>query len=190
MLFLCFIINNEKAIALEQENLENVGNMVSYINVSNSIEQSKTTILPFVQIIDDENILEKVTTIYSKNPTINRVIELSVTKIGVPYSQLYRELENYYDCSSFVRRMYQEVSGVYIGLNTYEIANNLRNYEVSFSDLQIGDLLWQKGHIAMYYGDGLVIHSSSSINGVGIESMHRKGLNFSKAFRVIDYINK
>lgn len=164
--------------------------MVSYINVSNSIEQSNTTIIPFVQIIDDKNILEKVTTIYSKNPTINKVIELSVTKIGIPYSQPYRELKNYYDCSSFVRRMYQEVSGVYIGLNTYEIATNLRNYEISFDDLQIGDLLWQNGHIAMYYGDGLVIHSSGSINGVGIESMHRKGLHFSKAFRVIDYINK
>lgn len=185
---LLFLISNKKIIALEQVNFNSSNNVVSYIKISNNIENSKTTIFPFVHIVDDNSVLEKVSTIYSKNPTINKVLELSVSKIGIPYSQTYRESGSYYDCSSFVRKMYQEVTGVYIGLNTYEIAEKLRNYEISFNDLEVGDLLWQQGHIAMYFGDELIIHSSGSINGVGVESMYRKGLNFTKAFRVIDYI--
>ena len=36
-----------------------------------------------------------------------------------------------------------------------------------------GDLLFYKGHVAMYIGDGKVIHSASSKSGVVINSLNK-----------------
>ena len=168
---------------------ESVNDFIDFININSSIEVSESTIVPYHQIVEEGNKLEVVSTIYSRDSWVNEVIELGMTKIGCEYSQAQREHPKKYDCSSFVRRMYEEVTGVYIGGTSSNIANNLKKYEISFDELQPGDLMWLEGHIAMYIGEGEIIHSTSAKgkNGVCVEPAFGR-IKFTKAFRAIDYI--
>lgn len=171
----------------------NDNSIITYMNVSYDINKnnSRTTIMPYKKMISDGNNLGAYTTIYTPNLTINKVIELSLTKVGCEYNQNLRESNNIYDCSSFVRRMYQQITGVYIGLNTYEISNNLWKYQVDFNNLEPGDLLWKNGHIAMYLGgpNKNIIHAAGVKYGVIIEGMYSRNIGFTNAFRPINYIN-
>ncbi len=42
--------------------------------------------------------------------------------------------------------------------------------EISFEELEKGDMMFFPGHVALYIGDGLYIHSTSSLGGVGYNS--------------------
>lgn len=44
--------------------------------------------------------------------------------------------------------------------------------EISLEDIKPGDLIFFPGHVAMYIGNDKYIHSSSSINGVNINSLN------------------
>ena len=181
VLLLFFLFSNTDCYANE-----NINDFIDFININSSIEVSKSTIIPYHQIVEKRDKLEVVSTIYSRDSWVDEVIELSITKIGCEYSQAQREHPKKYDCSSFVRRMYEEVTGVYIGSTAGAIVNNLKDYEVSFDELQPGDLMWLYGHIAMYVGDGQIIHASSS-RGVRFEKAFGV-INFTNAYRPIDYI--
>ena len=78
------------------------------------------------------------------------------------------------------------MTGVYIGGTSSNIANNLGQYEIAFDELHPGDLMWLYGHIAMYVGNGQIIHASSS-RGVRFEKAFGV-INFTNAYRPIDYI--
>lgn len=191
--FIIFFINifNIKSYASPKN--DNIENIVNYMNIATNINKgdSKTTIIPYKKVITDGKNLDTATTIYTKNLTVNKVIELALTKVGCRYSQPLRESKDIYDCSSFVRRMYQQITGVYIGLNTDEISSNLWKYQIKFDELEPGDLLWKKGHIAMYLGgpNKNILHAAGVNYGVIIEGMYSRDIGFTNAFRPIDYIN-
>ena len=42
---------------------------------------------------------------------------------------------------------------------------------ISESELQPGDVLWRSGHVAMYIGNGTIIHSENSGSGVRAEAL-------------------
>lgn len=44
--------------------------------------------------------------------------------------------------------------------------------KISINDIKPADLIFFPGHVAMYIGDDKYVHSSSSINGVGINSLN------------------
>ena len=165
---------------------DNIKEIIEYTELSNSIS-SDSTIIPYKQIYEttDGN-LDIASTIYSKDSWINEVIELALSKEGCEYNQDRREAEDIYDCSSFVRRMYMEVTGVYIGNTTDDIHRVLYDFEVPKDSLEVGDLLWVQGHIAMYIGNNQIIHAKGTQYGVIIEDLNIN--NFTKAFRPIDYI--
>lgn len=191
--FLAFILT---FFSMELKALEtNPNEFIDYINVTSSME-IYSTIIPYraIQPIKEEdNKLEVVSVIHSNNPIIDEVIELAITKLDCPYSQERREAENTYDCSSFARRMYEEITGVYIGSTTHDISANLMPYQVSFDELEVGDIMFLKGHMAIYIGynkDGVqqIIHATGSGDCVKIENLWGR-INWTHAFRTIDYIN-
>ena len=77
------------------------------------------------------------------------------------------------DCSGFTRYVLGHAGGVY--LNRTAAEQSRQGSEVSVSNIRPGDLLFYGSsghvdHVAMYIGDGKVIHASNSRNGIRISS--------------------
>lgn len=122
------------------------------INEEDEIEETKETI--------------KETAVYS-----------AYSKIGKPYSQARRDSGSAYDCSSMVFYSYLS-SGVNLSYGdsttAADIAKGLvaKGQEIAFADLEKGDLVFYSSkkngrfrnitHVAMYIGDGKMIHASSA----------------------------
>ena len=94
-----------------------------------------------------------------------RAVEFAHSRIGTPY--VYGGTTDAgYDCSGFVQAAYRN-AGVNIPRTTYEQAVYGRS--VSRAELQPGDLIFYGNggpstsyHVAMYIGNGQVIHSPQS----------------------------
>ncbi|MDR7855394.1 SH3 domain-containing C40 family peptidase [Tissierella sp.] len=75
------------------------------------------------------------------------------------------------DCSGLC-----SISYMLNGIIIYRDAVRKDEYmkKISIEQIKAGDLLFFPGHVAMYIGDDKYIHSSSSINGVKINSLNPK----------------
>lgn len=90
------------------------------------------------------------------------------------YSQAHRNDEFYYDCSSFVYRLYKEYFGIEVGNTTYDSKYTQgSNYttNLSTSNLQPGDILWSSGHVALYIGNGQIVHAINESRGIDVTDM-------------------
>jgi cell wall-associated NlpC family hydrolase len=102
------------------------------------------------------------------------------------YSMELRDKDGYFDCSSFVSRVYKQF-GYNIGPSTVQMWH--QGTHVDFKDLQPGDVLLHADgkpgahggaseHTAMYIGDGKIVGTSSSgRNGNTIQVQPIYGLN-------------
>ena len=109
-------------------------------------------------VVSNEVLQEK-----SSEEVINEVIALANSKIGCRYTQKAegRNGDNSFDCSGFVRYLYKETTGVDIGTWTGHQEDVLKLYQVPMSEIQPGDLLFSTGHVALYIGNGEIIHASN-----------------------------
>lgn len=82
------------------------------------------------------------------------------------------------DCSGLVAMAYM-LNGVLIYRDA-KIVQGFPLKEIAREDLKMGDLMFFPGHVAMYIEDGLYIHSSSSLNGVGYNSLNKEDANYNK----------
>ncbi len=93
--------------------------------------------------------------------------------VGNPYVFGGTSLTNGADCSGFVMRVYEKFD-ISTGRNTKQQANNGR--EISIDDVQPGDLIFygsggEISHVAIYMGDGRVVHAANSKSGIITSSM-------------------
>lgn len=132
---------------------------------------------------EDQNKMLEVTmdsdlwdTYYSGSAGLS-VAELAMTKIGCHYSQDRRYQDGYYDCSSLVYRLYKE-----IGIELPATASEQGKYcyknamIISKKDLKPGDLIFYSykdngefrniSHVAIYVGDGMMVHAANESRGV------------------------
>lgn len=102
----------------------------------------------------------------------------ALTKVGCAYSQADRYGEGVYDCSSLVERLYRDVEGIELP----NIASTQGKYcydngmTITEDMLQPGDLIFYSyekngqfmdiSHVAIYVGDGMMVHASSPTRGV------------------------
>ena len=109
----------------------------------------------------------------------DQIVAYAQQFIGTPYSWAGTSLTSGVDCSGFVYSVMKEF-GINLNRSSYEMAKN--GVEISRSEMQAGDLVFfdttnatnqgQISHVAIYMGDGNIIHSSSgSAWGVTINSM-------------------
>ena len=118
-----------------------------------------------------------------------QVVALGMTKLGCRYSQARRFDEGYYDCSSFVLRMYGEfgleLPGTAAEQGRYCVEHGML---VNLQDLRPGDLIFYSyeengrykniSHVAIYAGDGRMIHAANIVRGVVMDPIRTSSVVF------------
>lgn len=90
--------------------------------------------------------------------------------LGNPYMYGGTSLTDGADCSGFVQQVFKNF-GITTGRSSRDQAENVK--EISLSEIQPGDLLFYASgnyinHVAIYIGDGKVIHASNPTTGICI----------------------
>ena len=93
------------------------------------------------------------------------VVDYASQFVGNPYVWGGTSLTSGADCSGFVQSVYANF-GVSLPRTSYEQQN--AGTEVSYSDAQPGDLICYGGHVAIYMGNGRIVHASNSVDGIKI----------------------
>lgn len=95
------------------------------------------------------------------------IVEYARNFIGIPYVWGGASLQNGADCSGFVQAVFAKFN--IILPHNASMQSKYGTY-ISRNDLLPGDLLFfsNPDHVAIYIGDGKIIHSTNSKNGVVI----------------------
>ena len=110
--------------------------------------------------------------------------------LGVPYRRGGNSVETGFDCSGFVRAMYEQTVGLVLPRRAAEQAQATQM--IAREDLKPGDLVFFNtmrrafSHVGIYVGDGKFIHSPRSGAQVRVEDMRTAYWNtrFNGARRV------
>ena len=99
------------------------------------------------------------------------LVNYALQFVGGPYRAGGNDPRTGVDCSGFVRYVMQNGAG--ISMNRSSGSKATQGYAVSSSQMQPGDLLFYSGgsginHVAMYIGDGKIVHASTYATGIKI----------------------
>ncbi len=136
-----------------------------YDEYGNVIDSENT-----VDISESESSYDDSTTTSSDNSysgSGSSVVDYATQFVGNPYVWGGTSLTNGADCSGFVQSVYRNF-GVELPRTSYEQQYSGR--EVSYSEAQPGDLICYGGHVAIYMGDGKIVHASNSRDGIKISN--------------------
>lgn len=115
---------------------------------------------------------------FSDGTTGSMVALEAMTKVGCEYDQDRRYEEGVYDCSSLVQRLYRDIAGIELPptAQTQGEYCYVNGMTVTEDMLMPGDLIFysyeQNGdfmnisHVAIYVGDGMMVHAANSQRGV------------------------
>jgi hypothetical protein len=113
------------------------------------------------------------------NQSISRATELVMTamsSLDVPYRWGGTSAETGFDCSGFVRAMFQQAVGLVLPRRAVDQA--AATTKIDKTELKPGDLVFfhtrrrnNYSHVGIYLGDGKFIHSPHSGSQVEVESM-------------------
>ena len=114
-----------------------------------------------------ENVQQTETTEVSAQPASNgqAIVDYACQFIGNPYVWGGTSLTDGADCSGFVWRVYKD-----FGYSVPRTSYSFRSYgsEVSYSEAQPGDVICYAGHVALYIGNGQIVHASTRRTGIKI----------------------
>ncbi|MBR6223820.1 MAG: C40 family peptidase [Lachnospiraceae bacterium] len=143
---------------------------------------------------DQKDVLEQLmsadaSTFYGSGAIGAQVAQMAMTKVGCGYSQDKRMQQGWYDCSSLVYRLYKEV-----GINLPYVASTQGQYcyknamIINKKDLKPGDLIFYSyedngqfrniSHVAIYVGDGKMVHAANSKRGVVLDPLRTSSVVF------------
>lgn len=106
-----------------------------------------------------------------------QLIENAMSLLGVPYKRAGYSVVSGFDCSGFVRAIFEKTIGLILPHNASEQASVTE--KVDPSQLQPGDLVFFNtlrhsfSHVGIYLGDGKFIHSPRSGAKVRVEDMRQ-----------------
>lgn len=143
---------------------------------------------------DQKEVLEELmsadtSTLYGSGAIGAQVAQMAMTKVGCGYSQDKRMQEGWYDCSSLVYRLYKEA-----GITLPYVASTQGKHccqkaqIINKKDLQLGDLIFYSyedngqfrniSHVAIYVGDGKMVHAANPRRGVVLEPLRTSSVVF------------
>ena len=95
-----------------------------------------------------------------------QVAEYALQFVGNPYVYGGCSLTKGTDCSGFVMLIYQHFG---VSLPHYDAAIREKGTKVnSLKEARAGDIICYYGHVAIYLGDGRIVHASNSRDGIKI----------------------
>lgn len=99
------------------------------------------------------------------------IVALAKTKLGAPY--VYGASGPYsFDCSGFTSYVYRQFG---VSLPRTSSSQGTVGKAVSYSEAKPGDLIAYSGHVAIYVGNGKMIHSPRPGQSVRIDSVYSVG---------------
>lgn len=120
----------------------------------------------------------------------NAAVQAALNAVGSGYSQSRRDDPGWYDCSSLVYRSYDAAGITYLnGMDAASEAECLVNkgMTVSYGELQPGDLIFYSysangkyrniSHVAIYLGNGEMVHAADESRGVCKQAMSQSNLS-------------
>ena len=99
------------------------------------------------------------------------LVNYALQFVGGPYRAGGNDPRTGVDCSGFVRYVMQHGAG--ISMNRSSGSQATQGHAVNSSQMQPGDLLFYSGgsginHVALYIGDGKIVHASTYATGIKI----------------------
>jgi len=119
-----------------------------------------------------EHVRQNVTQVTSK---ASELVFNAIGFLGVPYKWGGNTAETGFDCSGFVRSMYQQTIGLLLPRKAEQQA--AATEQIAKTDLQPGDLVFFNtmrrafSHVGIYIGNGKFIHSPRAGSEVRVDSM-------------------
>ena len=102
----------------------------------------------------------------------------AMSQMGVPYRSQMSKAYRGFDCSGLVLYAYGQ-AGIELPRSSGEQIRSAA--EITEAELEPGDLVYYPGHVSMYVGDGLIVHSPQSGKDVEVRPMFDRSLRFGDA---------
>ena len=96
------------------------------------------------------------------------VISYAKQFLGNPYVYGGTSLTRGTDCSGFVRGVYSHF-GIYLPRSSYYQRHV--GEKVSYDEMQPGDIVCYRGHVALYAGNGKIVHAANERKGITISDV-------------------
>lgn len=97
------------------------------------------------------------------------IIQYAKQFVGNPYVYGGTSLTQGCDCSGFVWRVYKDC-----GISIPRVGQRSIGTEVSYENARAGDIICYAGHVALYCGDGTIVHASTARTGIKIGNANYK----------------
>lgn len=101
------------------------------------------------------------------------VVSYAKQFLGNPYVWGGTSLTNGTDCSGFVKGVY-----AHFGISLPRTSYSMRSvgYEVSYSEIQPGDIVCYSGHVGIYAGNGQIVNAIDESSGIGMSNARYTGI--------------
>lgn len=116
-----------------------------------------------VSSIDESN--DKI----SSDITGKEIAEYAMKFLGNPYVYGGSSLTSGADSAGFVKAVYNSFG--FVLPHSSEAIRNIGN-DIPLAKVELGDIVCYAGHVAIYVGDGNVIHSSTPKSGIKVSNMY------------------
>lgn len=100
---------------------------------------------------------------YSTGVSGSAVVQYAMQFVGNPYVWGGKDPNTGADCSGFTSYVYAHFG---ISIPSYSYAQRSVGKEVSYSNAKPGDLICYAGHVAIYMGNGKIVHAKGTAYGI------------------------
>lgn len=100
---------------------------------------------------------------YSTGVSGSQVVQYALSFVGNPYVWGGKDPNTGADCSGFTSYVYAHFG---IDIPSYSYSQRSVGKEVSYANAKAGDLICYAGHVAIYMGNGQIVHAKGTAYGI------------------------